>query len=68
MEFTRDGYLELMTFGRVERPMFVELFGLMVGVDREWHSQGAAEVELSLEDVLDGAERTLEFTRRDLFL
>jgi len=37
-----------MTFGHIERPMFSELFGLLVGLDREWRVQGATEAELSL--------------------
>lgn len=49
MRFHRDQYLALMTFGHVERPMFSELFGLLVGLDDEWRSQGAADDELSLE-------------------
>jgi len=28
--------------------MFVELFGLMVGLDREWSAQGATDDELNL--------------------
>ena len=48
MKFTREEYLDLMTFGGAERPMFVELFGLMVGLDREWSAQGATDDELNL--------------------
>jgi hypothetical protein len=35
MRFNRDEYLGLTTFGRAERSMFAELFGLLVGVDDE---------------------------------
>ncbi len=49
MQFHREQYLELMTFGAIDRPMFVELFGLLVGVDKEWRNQGATPEELSLE-------------------
>lgn len=49
MRFNRDEYLGLMTFGHAERPMFAELFGLLVGVDDEWRSQGASDAEISLE-------------------
>jgi hypothetical protein len=49
MRYTRDHYIELMTFGRVDRPMFSELFGLLVGVDEEWRQQGATEHEVGLE-------------------
>jgi hypothetical protein len=48
MKFTREEYLSLMTFGGGMRPMFVELFGLMVGVEEEWRRQGATEEELNL--------------------
>jgi uroporphyrinogen-III decarboxylase len=49
MRWSGEAYVELMTFGRVERPMFVELMGPLVGLDREWKEQGAAPEELSLE-------------------
>jgi uroporphyrinogen-III decarboxylase len=48
MRYRRDHYLDLMTFGRAERPMFSELFGLLVGVDDEWRAQGATDAERSL--------------------
>jgi uroporphyrinogen-III decarboxylase len=48
MRFRREEYLELMTFGRPGRAMFVELFGLLVGLDREWRSQGATGEEIDL--------------------
>ena len=48
MKFSREQYLDLMTFRPVDRPMFVELFGLLVGVDKEWRAQGATEDEISL--------------------
>lgn len=48
MRWHREVYLELMTFGRVERPMFVELFGRLVGVEQEWRSQGATQEEIDL--------------------
>jgi len=34
----REEYIELMTFGRVERPMFVELFGPLVGLEEQWRA------------------------------
>jgi len=37
-----------MTFGAVERPMFVELFGTLVGLDAEWASEGATPEEIDL--------------------
>jgi uroporphyrinogen-III decarboxylase len=48
MQWTREQYLDLMTFGHAPRPMFVELFGPLVGVEDEWRSQGASADELSL--------------------
>jgi uroporphyrinogen-III decarboxylase len=48
MRFHREQYLDLMTFGHVERPMFVELFGPLIGLEDEWRAQGASEDELSL--------------------
>ena len=38
-----------MTFGSTARPMFVELFGPLVGLEDEWRAQGATPAELSLE-------------------
>ena len=49
MLWNREQYIELMTFGQVERPMFTELFGLLIGLDDEWKAQGASAEELSLE-------------------
>ena len=37
-----------MTFGGVKRQMFVELFGLLGGFEKEWISQGASEEEIDL--------------------
>ena len=48
MKFSREQYIELMTFGNLERQMFVELFGPLVGLEAEWKSQGASEDELSM--------------------
>ncbi len=48
MKFTRDEYLEIMTFGTPPRPMFVELFGPLVGLEDQWRSQGATEDEVNL--------------------
>jgi uroporphyrinogen-III decarboxylase len=48
MEFPREQYVELMTFGRVERPMFVELFGPLVGLEEEWRAQGASQEEIDM--------------------
>ena len=48
MEILRDQYLDYMTFRKVERPLFVELFGPLVGLEEEWRAQGAAEDEIDL--------------------
>jgi len=48
MRFTREQYLDLMTFNNPERPMFVELFGPLVGLDEEWRSQGATQDEIAM--------------------
>jgi hypothetical protein len=48
MQWHREDYLELMTFGRVEHPMFVELFGPMVGLEAEWATQGATADEIGM--------------------
>jgi hypothetical protein len=49
VEILREQYLDYMTFQRVERPLFVELFGPLVGLEEEWRAQGAGEGEISLE-------------------
>ena len=48
MKFHRKEYLELMTFGQFERPMFVELFGPLVGLENEWKAQGATQEEIDM--------------------
>lgn len=48
MRWHRDDYLDLMTFGRAPRPMFVELFGPLIGLDEEWRAQGATEAEIGM--------------------
>lgn len=48
MKWTRDEYIELMTFGDIKRQMFVELFGPLVGLEDEWLNQGASSEELTL--------------------
>ena len=42
----REDYLDFMTFRRVIRPMFTELFGPLVGLKAEWAAQGASPDEL----------------------
>lgn len=48
MEFLREAYLDYMTGRAMQRPLFVELFGLLVGVEQEWRAQGASEEEIAL--------------------
>lgn len=48
MRWSREEYIELMTFGKVDRQMFVELFGPLIGLDGEWKTQGATPEELNL--------------------
>ena len=48
MWWTRELYLDLMCFGHAPRPMFVELFGPLIGLEDEWRAQGASEDEISL--------------------
>ncbi|HHV95680.1 MAG TPA: hypothetical protein GXX37_04280 [Clostridiaceae bacterium] len=48
MKWHREEYIELMTFGRIERQMFVELFGPLVGLEEEWLAQGAFPDEINL--------------------
>ncbi len=48
MQWHREEYMNLMTFGDIDRPMFTELFGLLVGLPEEWAAQGATSAELDL--------------------
>ncbi len=48
MQWTRDQYLALMCFEDFPRPMFVEPFGPLLGLDTEWRAQGASEDEIAL--------------------
>lgn len=48
MKWTREQYLDLMTFGEFERPMFVELFGPLIGLPEEWRAQGAGDAEIDM--------------------
>ena len=48
MRWTREEYIELLTYGRVKRPMLVELFGPLIGLEDEWRAQGATEDEINL--------------------
>jgi hypothetical protein len=48
VEILREQYLDYMTYRHVERPLFVELFGPLVGLEEEWRAQGASEDEIDL--------------------
>ncbi|HEX2949103.1 MAG TPA: uroporphyrinogen decarboxylase family protein [Armatimonadota bacterium] len=48
MRWHREEYLELMTFGRVERQMFVELFGPLANLETEWAAQGVGADEIGM--------------------
>jgi hypothetical protein len=48
MQWNRDQYLALMCFGDFPRPMFVEPFGLLLGLEAEWRQQGATDDEIDL--------------------
>jgi len=48
VRFTREQYLDLMTFGQTDRQMFVELFGPLIGLEEEWKAQGASQEEIDL--------------------
>lgn len=48
MKFNREQYIALMTFGDVERQMFVELFGPLIGLAEEWRAQGATPEEIGM--------------------
>ena len=48
MEILRQEYLDYLTCRAVKRPLFVELFGPLVGLEEEWRAQGAREDELDL--------------------
>ncbi|WP_304943706.1 uroporphyrinogen decarboxylase family protein [Vallitalea guaymasensis] len=48
MRWTREEYIELLTFGDVKRQMFVELFGPLIGLEDEWHKQGATQDQIDM--------------------
>lgn len=45
---TKEHYLNAMLGANPEHPVFVELFGPLVGLEAEWRAQGATEAELDL--------------------
>lgn len=48
MKFNREQYLNWMMCKAPSRPMLVELFGPLVGLEDEWKTQGALEDELQM--------------------
>jgi len=48
MKFTRQQYIDLMSFGDFDRPMFSELFGPLIGLPEEWKAQGASQEEIDM--------------------
>lgn len=48
MKWTREEYLDLLTFKNGKRQMFVELFGPLIGLEEEWKQQGASLDELNM--------------------
>jgi len=44
----RDEYLDYMTFRANKRPLFLEIFGPIIGLKEEWAAQGATPEELEL--------------------
>lgn len=48
MKWSREEYIELMTFGRIDKQMFTELFGPLIGLENEWLKQGASQEEIDM--------------------
>ena len=48
MKWTREQYIDLFTSDHVDTPMFVELFGPLIGLEDEWRAQGASEDEINM--------------------
>ncbi len=48
MLWSREDYIAHMTGEFTGKEMLTELFGLLVGLDKEWIQQGASEAELNL--------------------
>lgn len=49
MRWDRQEYMDLVTFQGAKRPMFVEIFGPLIGLAEEWAIQGATPEEISLQ-------------------
>jgi hypothetical protein len=48
VEYQREAYLDYMSGRAVARPLFVELFGPLIGLEDEWRAQGASDEEIGL--------------------
>jgi hypothetical protein len=48
MRIPADEYLAYMTHHDTGRPILVELFGPLIGLENEWRAQGASEEEIAL--------------------
>lgn len=48
MKWIREQYIDLLMFKNSDRQMFVELFGLLIGLEDEWRNQGALDEEINL--------------------
>ena len=48
MKWNREEYIGLMSFGGSKRPMLSELFGPLIGLDKEWKAQGATQAEIDM--------------------
>lgn len=48
MRWTREEYIEHMTFGNSDKAMLTELFGPLIGLEDEWRAQGATNDEIAL--------------------
>lgn len=49
MKWTRQEYIDLMTGKKPQKQMFCELFGPLLGLEKEWEAQGASPEEISME-------------------
>ncbi|NMA94789.1 MAG: hypothetical protein GX974_01965 [Clostridiales bacterium] len=47
-QWSREEYISLMTFKSTDRQMFVELFGPLIGLEKEWIDQGATKDEINM--------------------
>ena len=48
MKRFRNEYINYMAYQQVERPFFCELFGPLIGLEKEWEEQGATSDQLNL--------------------